>query len=241
MTTPRHIYAVRHCEREDDVNKVWYYNSIFGRDNPPLSDRGHVQAAELKEEFKHIHIDFCFSSPYERCIQTAAKILERPNACSINVEPGFLESGHLIRESGQKQAKYEKARELATRYPGISLAYQPFYLAPQEDEFEQQTVRACFLRVKHTVQQVLKRCNGDILIVTHQAPLAAIQEFLLGPTKELLFPAQATVSKYVERPASFGNGKETAFTDDYLCDSSHLSDFSGLRGKHFPRKRKGRR
>jgi hypothetical protein len=42
---------------------------------------------------------------------------------------------------------------------------------------------------------ILFGTSGDILIVTHQAPLAAIQEFLLGPTKELLFPAQATVSK----------------------------------------------
>jgi broad specificity phosphatase PhoE len=50
MQVPRHIYAVRHCERIDEANEVWYYNSRFGRDNPPLSKRGMQQAEELKTE-----------------------------------------------------------------------------------------------------------------------------------------------------------------------------------------------
>lgn len=51
MATPRHIYVIRHCEREDDVNRVWYFNSHFTRDNPPLSERGLVQANDLNREF----------------------------------------------------------------------------------------------------------------------------------------------------------------------------------------------
>lgn len=49
-TTPRHVYVIRHCEREDDVNRVWYFNSHFTRDNPPLSERGEIQANDLSRE-----------------------------------------------------------------------------------------------------------------------------------------------------------------------------------------------
>lgn len=203
MSTPRHIYVIRHCEREDDVNRVWYFNSHFTRDNPPLSERGLIQAEELKREFRNVHIDYCFSSPYERCIQTAAKILEGRTNCLINVEPGFLESGFLVRESGEQRPKYEKDRELAARYPNINLRYKPLYLSPADEEFEPNTtVRACFHRVKHTLKQLLKICDGDILIVTHQGPCAAVQEHLLDLRRsdELLFPAQATVSKILMFP-----------------------------------------
>ncbi|KAF7634371.1 hypothetical protein Mgra_00006226 [Meloidogyne graminicola] len=191
-TTPRHVYVIRHCEREDDVNRVWYFNSHFTRDNPPLSERGEIQANDLSREFKDIHVDFCFSSPYERCIQTASKILEGRTNCLINVEP--------VRESGEKRPNYETDNQLAKRYSGINLSYRPLYLSPAENEFEPNTtVRACFDRVKHTLTQLLKKCDGDILIVTHQGPCAAIQEHLLDfrRSDEILFPAQATVIVFV--------------------------------------------
>ncbi|CAK5021628.1 unnamed protein product [Meloidogyne enterolobii] len=241
MATPRHIYVIRHCEREDDVNRVWYFNSHFTRDNPPLSERGLVQANDLNREFKNIHIDYCFSSPYERCIQTSAKILEGRSNCLINVEPGFLEAGFLVRESGEKRPTYEKDKELAARYPNINLRYKPLYLSPAEEEFDSSaTVRACFNRVKHTLKQLLKICEGDILIVTHQGPCAAIQEYfmdLLRRSDELLYPAQATVSKYVEVPGVYSSNEPPRFSDEYLCDCSHLTDRSGLKGKYFFKKR----
>ena len=56
MATPRHIYVIRHCEREDDVNRVWYFNSHFTRDNPPLSERGLVQANDLNREFVFLFV-----------------------------------------------------------------------------------------------------------------------------------------------------------------------------------------
>ena len=56
MSTPRHIYVIRHCEREDDVNRVWYFNSHFTRDNPPLSERGLIQANDLKREYVFIFL-----------------------------------------------------------------------------------------------------------------------------------------------------------------------------------------
>lgn len=48
----RHIYALRHCERVDNVNPFWHYgNPRFLKDNPPLSDRGVAQAKEVALRF----------------------------------------------------------------------------------------------------------------------------------------------------------------------------------------------
>ncbi|KAL3118142.1 hypothetical protein niasHT_001458 [Heterodera trifolii] len=230
MCTPRHIYAVRHAERLDDSEKrkVWHYNSRFAKDNPPLSPRGVQQAEELLVEFRNISIDYCFTSPYERCVQTASKILEGRSTL-INVEPGLIESFNLICDrSGVQKISFQTGKELAQRYTNINRQYEPMYLAPPEIE-KSKGVHGCFPRVEDTFRKIVAKCYGDILIVSHQGPVAALQRMLTGSME---FGGSATVSKYVEVPGMAGR-----FEAEYIYDSSHLSDTGKLMGKEYNRKK----
>uniref|UniRef100_A0A915AWJ8 Uncharacterized protein n=1 Tax=Parascaris univalens TaxID=6257 RepID=A0A915AWJ8_PARUN len=88
------IWVVRHAEREDNVNKAWrhLFHSVthLSKDDPPLSKRGQLQTKECATRFEHVHLDHVFSSPYDRCVNTAARIV-RDREIPIKVEPGFSE------------------------------------------------------------------------------------------------------------------------------------------------------
>uniref|UniRef100_A0A183C6R5 Phosphoglycerate mutase family protein n=1 Tax=Globodera pallida TaxID=36090 RepID=A0A183C6R5_GLOPA len=231
MCTPRHIYAVRHAERIDDTEKrkVWHYNSRFSKDNPPLSPRGRQQTEELYTEFLNIPIEYCFTSPYERCVQTAAKILEGRRTL-INVEPGLIESLQMIYDrSSVRKVGFHTGKELAQRYDNINKDYEPMFLAPPESEIAKGK-HGCTQRVEKTLRKIVDKCHGDILIVSHQGPLAALQKLL---TASIEYGGTATVSKYAEVPGCIDR-----FEAEYLYDSSHLSDPVRLCGKDYNRKKK---
>ncbi|VDM29987.1 unnamed protein product [Toxocara canis] len=99
---PTTIWVVRHAEREDNVNKAWrrwfYAITHLAKDDSPLSKRGRLQAEECAARFANVHLDHVFSSPYNRCIETAVRIV-RSRGMSIKVEPGLSEvtvSGFLL-------------------------------------------------------------------------------------------------------------------------------------------------
>lgn len=63
MTT---IYLVRHCEAEGNVQGVFQGSSDFD-----VSERGIKQLEKLSERFRHIPLDFVYSSPLKRAYRTA--------------------------------------------------------------------------------------------------------------------------------------------------------------------------
>lgn len=73
-TTNRTIWVCRHGERVDNIDHRWGKKDCRAWDDPPLSDRGRVQAQEVGQRLKDEHIDHIISSPFERCVQTAQLI-----------------------------------------------------------------------------------------------------------------------------------------------------------------------
>ena len=70
---PMEIVLVRHGEPEwvrDGLNVV----------NPPLTDRGHLQASRLAEALQSESFDEILVSPLTRARQTAAPLARRPRA-----------------------------------------------------------------------------------------------------------------------------------------------------------------
>jgi len=106
------IIITRHGERADlAIGKKWLQqmqqngnhdprishltNRPHFRDwnyDPPLTVDGENQSAHVGRKLSQLgyKIDYCYSSPSYRCVQTANKILEsqRRKAVPINIEPG---------------------------------------------------------------------------------------------------------------------------------------------------------
>ncbi|MEO1287799.1 MAG: histidine phosphatase family protein, partial [Chloroflexota bacterium] len=76
MTTPRTIYLVRHGHRLDEDDKRWYEKVNGNKYDSPLSDTGTDQAQKLASRLQSEPIDWIFSSPYYRALQTAHPVAE---------------------------------------------------------------------------------------------------------------------------------------------------------------------
>ena len=82
------IWVVRHGERAD-VDPEWEKTATRPHD-PPLTALGHVQAAATATVLAGEAIEAIFSSPFLRCMQTAAAIA-RALGLQIRIEPGLSE------------------------------------------------------------------------------------------------------------------------------------------------------
>ncbi|KAI1717851.1 histidine phosphatase superfamily (branch 1) domain-containing protein [Ditylenchus destructor] len=213
----RDIYCVRHCEREDNENPYWFYNSRLTKDNPPLSERGTDQAKEIARGLASVQIDYAFSSPCRRTVETASYILAG-RSTKLCLEPGLLESESIILGNGVGSCSFESDFEIEPLFPGlVNDSYPRLYANVIPGEVG---LYGCRARVQKSIANIL-RCSPrpcSILIVGHQSSLAAIHEaFCPG---EHIMPGQATVTKYTERYPYEG-----VFDCEYDCDASHLSSF----------------
>ena len=64
------IYLIRHCNRLDSDMKDTWKEITFSEHEVPLSPQGARQAFRLAENLKNKRIDYIFSSPFLRCVQT---------------------------------------------------------------------------------------------------------------------------------------------------------------------------
>lgn len=224
--TPRVLWAIRHCERLNEVNPFWFYNNpTFLTDNPPLSERGIKQARQIAERMRYENIDYVFTSPYERCVETAFYILRiRNDNLKMKIEPGLLESLDLTKKD-RTIPSFETAERLSLRYNTaeygdlIDVEYMPAYKGHLDSELGKK-VAGCYPRVKNTISKILKKCKGDILIIAHQPTLVAINQALTNIENSAnLNPGQATISKYIENIEFPGS-----FIPEFQADCSHLSE-----------------
>uniref|UniRef100_A0A915AZ42 Phosphoglycerate mutase n=1 Tax=Parascaris univalens TaxID=6257 RepID=A0A915AZ42_PARUN len=204
-------WVVRHAEREDNISSAWRRNSSLKSDNSPLSKRG--QADEISKRFDDIELDHVIVSPFDRCLETATRIL-RNRSIPIKVEPGLVEALYLCEDP----PGYESLEILKQKYPLVDTSYDsvmPWKL-PREGYGDD----ACTPRVQKTLEGLAEKFPGaTLLLVSHGAPIGAIHELLGGNWK---YVGQATVSKFVEV-------KPGKFKKELSSDASHLSDKSNLR------------
>lgn len=88
------LWVVRHCDREDSNNPIWFVNDIsnpnrLAYDNTPLSMQGRRQGVLLRERFSSIKLDHIFASPFERTMETASLIAEKQPRSSIKVKMSY--------------------------------------------------------------------------------------------------------------------------------------------------------
>ena len=126
---PQTVWIARHGNRLDFVNPEWFDTAVR-RYDPPLSEDGFVQAAELGQRLKTANISQIFASPFLRTIQTANEIAQILNL-PIKLEAGL---GEWHNPDWMSQTPETHPQEfLAERYPRIDWSYQS-YLTPNYPE-----------------------------------------------------------------------------------------------------------
>jgi broad specificity phosphatase PhoE len=165
----RILYLVRHGQRLDSIQKQWY-SPDENQYDPPLSPEGMGQAYQIAQRLQAEPIDFIFSSPYLRALQTAHPIAEALNL-PLYVEAGigeWLGRGMIPLEPNITPA-YQRHEE----FPRLEFLHNT-RLVPHWPE----TVEECFARLKNTIQQLLESYEGNLLIVGHGRTVTGLAHVL---------------------------------------------------------------
>ena len=203
---PQTVWIARHGNRLDFVNPEWF-NTAARRYDPPLSEDGLVQAAELGQRLKSENISHIFASPFLRTIQTAsevAKVLQLP----IKLEAGLGEWRNSKWMSEPPELQTQKF--LAAKYPAIDWSYQS-YIHPQYPETKAELNQ----RAKKTIEQLVAEFSENILIVGHGASVHGVTYGLVPGTKYFKV-ALCCLTRVVRT-------KDGNWKIDLCADTSHLS------------------
>lgn len=202
---PQTVWIARHGNRLDFINPEWF-NTAERRYDPPLSDDGFIQAAELGQRLEGKNIKHIFASPFLRTIQTAnevAKIINLP----IKLEAGLGEwhNGEWMTESPE----IHPHELLKQKYSTLDWDYQS-YLYPQYPE----TKDDVNCRTAATIEQLVSQYSEDILIVGHGASV-------YGATQGLITDIPDSKVRLCSLTKVVRNGDE--WNLEFFADTSHLS------------------
>ncbi len=163
-------FAIRHGESEKNVKNIINSDpkNIFS-----LTERGRNEVRASAEKIKKLRIDLIFSSPFERCKETAEIIrnkLGMQESVIIDDRLRELKTGPEL--EGKNYDEYK------------SLFENPddrFTKAPRDGE----TIIEMNKRAGHFLYELENKYSGkNILIVSHQAPITAIWVVSRGLTFE---------------------------------------------------------
>lgn len=173
----RRLYVVRHGHRADFIGEVWspQWDQTHDRGfDPPLSERGIEQAKSLGERLKGEPIDHVFASPFLRTVQTA-HFANAVAGRKVHIEPGISEWLHP--EWYPVRPDLLPPSELANTYPTVDPTYKPTGRLNYPERNEQVEV---WPRVMGTVNELLSRNEGNLLLVTHASPVEGIWRHFTG-------------------------------------------------------------
>ncbi|MEL6581469.1 MAG: histidine phosphatase family protein [Cyanobacteria bacterium J06607_15] len=199
------VWIARHGNRLDFVTPEWF-NTAERRYDPPLSDDGFIQAAELGQRLKSTSIKHIFASPFLRTIQTANEVAQVLNL-PIKLEAGLGEwhNGEWMTESPEIHPQSFLEQE----YPLINWGYQS-YLYPQYPETEADVNR----RTAATVRHLLSQYQSDILLIGHGASVFGATQGLVTNLPNFKVPL-CSLTKVVQ--------KGDRWKLEFYADTAHLS------------------
>jgi broad specificity phosphatase PhoE len=167
----RKIWVVRHGLRIDFADSSWPASAENPCD-PPLHATGMTQARETAERLRQESIDWIFTSPFLRTVQTA-DLIAAGLKTGFRVEEGFAE--WLRREEFDSFPVFRSLDALAREYPRLTAGYRSCAKAsfPEtRDDLDR--------RVRAALTGIASAFPGDILIVTHASPVSSIFRVLAG-------------------------------------------------------------
>lgn len=163
---PNKLFLVRHGEGENNIVKV--YNTYPETIKFHLTEKGIKQAEEVGESLRSEKIDFIFSSPFTRTLETAEIISKK-----LGVE---VIADERLKEAGAGEFNEKPASEFLKIYPTLE-SY-----AEQADHGVE-TVKEIRERMQSFLNEINdKYQNKNILIVSHRDPLKILNGLLEGKT-----------------------------------------------------------
>lgn len=172
------IWIVRHGNREDFQNPGWARTAERPYD-PALSDDGETQAQEVGRSLCNEPVDYIFSSPFLRTIQTASHIADALDL-PVCLEPGI---GEILPDIQCMPALLSREKR-AQRFPRINWSYNAAGSLNYPENAE-----AGHNRAAAAAQALTSRYpDKNLLLVTHGAPVVGIVKGLTGLTERITVP-----------------------------------------------------
>lgn len=164
------IWLVRHARRRDFDDPQWAATARRPHD-PPLSEPGRVQAERLGRWLFGEGVGQVYSSPFLRCVETAAPLVERLGR-RLYLEPGLSE--WLNREWFPEAPALQPLDALAHRFPCVDTTYRPRGRARYGESGEEA------LRRSGDVARILaEEGEGTLVLVGHGASVRGALSGLL--------------------------------------------------------------
>jgi broad specificity phosphatase PhoE len=155
------LLLIRHGETSWNIEGRYQ-----GQADPPLNDKGLLQAQELVEKLASIAIDILYTSPLRRAMQTA-QIIAHQRQIPCITEPRLMEI-----HQGDWQTRLRS--EIESLYPEIFRQWeqQPWQVTPPGGESLSQVKK----RVYAALDEIITDHAGQhIGLVTHRIPIALIK------------------------------------------------------------------
>jgi len=168
----RVIWVVRHGIRQDNIDPNWK-KTAERPDDPPLAREGRLQAIDTGKFLSNQDIQFIYSSPFLRCVQTAgliANIIKVP----IRVEYGLCEA--LFAKWFSQMPDLSSVTELKKEIKWIDETYKSVVIPSFPENEEKDTWERC----ARTMERILTDTGGNILLVGHGASVAGMVKVLTG-------------------------------------------------------------
>ena len=155
----RHIFLIRHAHPDIPVGERF----CLGRTDTPLGPLGRMQTALLREEFQNAAISALFSSPLQRCLETAR---------AFDLPPAPVEA---LAEQDMGVWDALSFAEIRRKWPELyeKRGADPLLVPPGAEtlhEVQQRAVAA--------LERCLSRSEGDIALVIHASVLQGILAFV---------------------------------------------------------------
>ena len=173
----RRIFVARHGSRLDVEDPAWAEQDPRPWD-PPLAPRGRGQARRLAARLADKGVDFIFSSPFLRALETAeplADILDLP----LRVEPGLSE--WLTPDWFPLPEPALRLDRLAKQFARIDRSYTPRGTACFGE-----TGPEALQRSAETARQLTQDFSGNLALFGHVASLLGVVSGLLDTDPEIL-------------------------------------------------------
>ncbi len=209
------IWLTRHGSRQDFIDPEWH-RTAERRHDPPLSAEGLFQVQQLATRLEPEGITGIFSSPFLRCVQTAAPIADRLHL-PIRLEPGFSE--WLNPDWFPSSPEILPLDTIVQQFPAIEADYSP-QVFPSYPENGETVLR----RTGEAATGIATKYPGELLFVGHGATVYGSLFGLLGQSFAELERTLGAIHYCCLFRLQRTNG---VWALDLRGDTSHLAEGTG--------------